>query len=196
METIKPLVKKVQDIRTEANSIRQTINQNQEKLMDAVRACLLAEGCELQPKNPHYTDIFFSDERNMSISLSEGNFRLSFPSVWKTPNARIQNIVYGVLAKFGDELMDIQLDIIQENNLEKLEARMDLERSTAEMFFSELQSQGSLQVLNGNWSMTKGERGRYNLTFPGGDTKSYTKDKVIQYLMDTAKKYTWDLLNA
>ena len=195
-DTIAKLVNQVKNLQAEQNGIRQYIQEQKKELMAKVRKSLENEGLDLLPKQENHDDIYIAAHYNnlTRIYISSGNFVVQINCVYKTPTAHIQSVIYGVLAKYGEELLDIQLDLIKETNLYKQECRMDLNKAVAEHLFSQLLSTGSIQVGRESWTMTEGVRGRYNLTDRNGETKSYFKDKVIQTLMDSARDITHQLL--
>lgn len=194
--TIATLVNQVKDLQSEQNVIRQYIQEQKKELMAKVRKSLENEGLDLEPKQENHDDIYLPVDSNnqIHIRITSGNFQVHLPCVYKTATAHIQSVIYGVFAKYGEELLDIQLDMIKETSLYKWECRIDLEKAVAEHLFSELLSTGSVMVGRESWTMTEGVRGRYNLTDRNGETKSYFKDKVIQTLMDCARTLTSELL--
>lgn len=194
--TIATLVNQLKTLQAEQNGIRQYIQEQKEELMAKVRKSLENEGLDLEPKQENNNDIYIVGDFNnqIRICITNGNFRVDLPCVYKTATAHIQSVIYGVFAKYGEELLNIQLDMISETNLYKQECRMDLEKAVAEHLFSELLSKGSVEMGHYSWTMTEGVKGRFNLTDRSGETKSYFKDKVIYTLRDTASYLTKQML--
>lgn len=191
MKTIETLITDIKNNTEKSNNLRMSITQQKENLMGKVRIALEKEGLELQPKWHNDTDITIGKDihRNIRISLGGGNFRVDFPIIWKEPNAHIQFVIFAVLAKFQDEVMDIQLDIVNENTIERNDGKNELVDMITDKLVASLLEGGKIKVDGKSYEYVETIKGRVvvninKIVMYGNETQTETKSYFPSKLKD------------
>lgn len=205
MKTIETLITDIKNNNEKSKKLRSSIYQQQEELMDKVRIALEEKGIELEPKqNRLYggdTDITIGNDYESNyrvrIYFSSGNFRIELPPVFKTPNAHIQFVIYDVLAKFQDEVMDIQLDIANEYLIDRYSDKNELIDMITDKLVSSLLEGGKIKADGKSYEYVETIKGRVvvninKVVMYGNEkqteTKSYFPSKLKDIFRSSADK--------
>jgi hypothetical protein len=199
MKTIETLITDIKKNTEKSNNLRMSITQQKENLMGKVRIALEKEGLELQPKWHNDNDITIGNDlhRNIRVSFTGGNFRVDFPPIYKQPNAHIQFVIFAVLAKFQDEVMDIQLDIVNDTNMDRQDGKMELIDMIADNMVSSLLEGNCIQADSKSYKYIETIKGRIVVKItkiimygnePESETKSYFPSKLKDIFRSSAHK--------
>ena len=201
--TISNLVLEIKNNNEKSNKLRSSITQQKEDLMDKIRVALEDEGLKLQPKYPNNTDIYISEDTGFNInsriclSISGGNLRLDLPAIYDTPTSHIQFLIYGVLLKFQNEVMDIQLDIINENMIDRHRKTNELVEAITEEIITELLDGDNIKVSGKTYRCVEIKKGRFVVDItktimfgnePEKERKSYHKSQLKDIFRSLAQK--------
>jgi hypothetical protein len=195
METIETLITKIKDNKDKSYNLRLSISEQKIQLMDKVRKSLEKAGMKLSPKYPNSSDIFSLDNQ-VRISFGEGNFRIDLPHIIEKPNADIQFLVWSVLSKFYDDVMDIQLDMVNNNKIENPyyddyhEAINMISKKMVDDFFTN----GEISIGKIKYKYVGYNKGRFVVniihqrpSWKDDETKSYHKSKLVDIFKDEAR---------
>lgn len=197
METIETLITKIKDSKEQSDNLRLSIYEQEVELMDKVRKSLEKAGMKLSPKYPNSTDIYSSDDK-FRVAFGGGNFRVDLPHIIGKPNADIQFLIWGVLSKFYDEVMDIQLDIVNESKIERpyYDDYYELIKMISEKMVNDFLTNNKMTIGNLTYEYVEYNKGRFVVNIinqkPSWNeealqTKAYHKSKLMDIFKDEAK---------
>lgn len=205
MKTIETLLSEITTNKTRVEDLQSSITTQVNHLMSNVSTELIKEGVSLEYRERHNTiEIPVNQWQSINIRFNTGGayFMIDTPNTHKNVSASLQVKIYKVLSMFENELTDIQLDLIEQSNIERWETENELVNAITEDMFNHLSLTGELNLPYKKYTMTKGNRGRYNLTETASEdlgswslTRSYFKSQVIDELRYHARLKMNEMLN-
>lgn len=192
MKNKETLINKIKTNRIKTKELEHSIHQQETNIMKMVSDELTTLGIPHDyRKGEKYLNINPTGEwilnREIRISFGGGNFHIQFPHIINQMNCYFQIQVFKILSKFENELTDLQLDYLAMYECKDRNDVWELEQIVNEELFNKLETDGVLKVNGETYKMTKGEKGRYNITFPYGYTKSLFKTNILDKLLHETK---------